>query len=36
VLPQVSGAPNDPVRSSSLHLDEFERLEVRLKLGYYF
>lgn len=36
VLPQVKGAPNDATRSSSLHLDEFERLEVRLKVGYYF
>jgi len=36
VLPQLSGAPNDPARSSSLQLDEFERLEVRLKIGYYF
>jgi opacity protein-like surface antigen len=36
VLPQISGAPNDPGRSSNLQLDEFERLEVRLKIGYYF
>jgi hypothetical protein len=36
VLPQLSGSPNAPGRSSSLHLDEFERLEVRLKIGYYF
>jgi hypothetical protein len=36
VLPQLSGAPTAPGRSSALHLDEFERLEVRLKMGYYF
>jgi hypothetical protein len=36
ILPQVRGAPTAEGRSSSLHLDEFERLEVRLKIGYYF
>jgi hypothetical protein len=36
VLPQLRGSPNAPGRSSSLQLDEFERLEVRLKIGYYF
>lgn len=33
-LPQIVGAPNDPGRS--LHLDEFEKRELRLKLGYNF
>ena len=33
-LPQIYGSPNGP--GSSLHLDEHERREVRLKLGYNF
>jgi len=36
VMPQISGSPRDPALSSRLHLEEFERTEVRLKLGYYF
>jgi hypothetical protein len=36
VLPQIVGNPTDPGRSSHLQLDEFETLEVRLKVGIYF
>jgi hypothetical protein len=36
VLPQIMGGPRDPALSSRLHLDEFERTEVRLKFGYEF
>ena len=35
-LPQVIGAPTDDDRSSSLHLDEHERRELRFKIGYNF
>lgn len=35
-LPQVRGAPRDPARSDHLHLDEFEKNEVRLRVGYNF
>jgi len=36
VLPQITGSPRDPALSSRLQLDEFERMEVRLKIGYNF
>ena len=36
LLPQVYGAPQDPSRSSHLHLDEHEKFELRLKVGYHF
>ena len=35
-LPQIKGWPTDPARSSTLHLDEHERNEIRLKIGYNF
>jgi hypothetical protein len=35
-LPQVRGAPRDPALSDSLHLDEFEKNELRLRVGYNF
>lgn len=35
-LPQIEGAPVDPARSDSLHLDEHEKNEYRLKVGYNF
>lgn len=35
-LPQVRGAPRDPALSDRLHLDEFEKNEVRLRVGYNF
>lgn len=35
-LPQIEGAPIDPARSHSLHLDEHEKNEYRLKVGYNF
>lgn len=35
-LPQVRGAPRDPALSDHLHLDEFEKNEVRLRVGYNF
>ena len=35
-LPQIKGGPTDPDRSTSLHLEERERSEVRLKLGVNF
>ncbi len=36
VLPQVYGAPQDDSRSTTLHLEEHEKLEVRLKTGINF
>jgi opacity protein-like surface antigen len=33
-LPQIHGSPNEP--GSSLHLDEHEKRELRLKIGYNF
>lgn len=36
VLPQVYGSPQDPDRSHSLHLDDLEKLEVRIKTGIEF
>jgi len=36
IMPQLTGSPRDPALSSHLQLDEFERTEVRLKVGYYF
>ncbi len=35
-LPQITGKPRDPARSSQLHLAEHEKNEVRLKIGYNF
>ena len=35
-MPQVRGAPRDPALSDRLHLDEFEKNEVRLRVGYNF
>jgi hypothetical protein len=35
-LPQVYGSPQDPERSSHLHLAEHEKFELRLKVGYNF
>lgn len=35
-LPQIKGRPNDPALSSRLHLDEFEKNEIRLRTGFYF
>lgn len=36
VLPQVYGSPQDEDGSSHLHLDDLERVETRLKVGYNF
>jgi len=36
VLPQVYGEPHEKDRSDTLHLDEYERVEVRLKTGFDF
>jgi hypothetical protein len=36
VLPQIYGKPQDGDRSHTLHLDEHERVEVRLKTGFNF
>jgi hypothetical protein len=35
-LPQLKGGPVDEARSSRLHLDEFEKNEIRLRVGYNF
>lgn len=35
-LPQIHGEPQEPARSTRLHLDEHERSELRFKLGYFF
>lgn len=35
-LPQIKGGPNDPAFSSRLHLQEFEKNEIRLRTGFYF
>ena len=35
-MPQIKGGPTDPARSTSLHLEERERSEVRLKFGMNF
>ncbi|HEY5893283.1 MAG TPA: DUF6662 family protein [Chthoniobacterales bacterium] len=35
-LPQITGWPNDPERSNNLHLDEHEKYEIRLKVGFNF
>jgi hypothetical protein len=35
-LPQLHGSPNDPTRSSRLFLDDLEKQEFRLKVGYEF
>ena len=35
-LPQIKGGPNDPVLSSRLHLDEFEKSELRVRTGFHF
>jgi hypothetical protein len=35
-LPQVRGAPRGPEVSSRLHLEEFEKNELRLRVGYNF
>ena len=35
-LPQVYGAPQDGDRSHSLHLDELEKFELRIKTGFEF
>lgn len=35
-LPQISGKPIDPARSTDLHLGEHEKSEFRVKVGYNF
>ncbi len=35
-MPQIKGGPTDPDRSTRLHLEQRERAEVRLKMGYEF
>ena len=35
-MPQLKGGPTDPDRSTSLHLEERERSETRLKFGVNF
>jgi hypothetical protein len=35
-LPQLRGGPTDPTRSDTLHLEEHEKNEYRLKVGYNF
>lgn len=35
-LPQIKGAPVDPAFSSRLHLQEFEKNEIRLRTGFHF
>jgi hypothetical protein len=36
IMPQIMGGPRDPALSSHLNFDEFERTEVRLKVGINF